>query len=167
MPESWRFPDMATIGNLLQYVLLVLAVSIAAILLCLYHYSKKKRGSYDVTPLPESGTEMVVFFNRVPPGYSTADPPPPYSLVDPKLTVVWPDSAPPPYELHPITIPMAPCLWTSDSCRTSHWHNTSLSFVTVNKKTSFFFIYNMVLIKKSLHQWQWSNLNTYEHQTTV
>lgn len=111
---------MTTEGNLLQYILPVLAVSIAVILLCFYHYSKKRRGSYDVTPLPEGGAEMVAFFNRVPPGYSTTDPPPPYALFDPKLTIMWPDAAPPPYEMYAISLPMSTYLWTRDSCSTSH-----------------------------------------------
>lgn len=114
---------MTTEGHLLQYILPALAVSIAVILLCFYHYSKKRRGSYDVTPLPDSGSEVVVVFNRVPPGYSTSDPPPPYSLFDPKLTIVWPGGAAPPYEMYemyPVSLSEAPCLWTSDSCNTSH-----------------------------------------------
>ncbi|KAJ0060198.1 hypothetical protein NL108_004052 [Boleophthalmus pectinirostris] len=101
---------MTTAEHLLQYILPVLVVSIAVVLMCYYHYSKKRRGSYDVTtpPLrvhtavqPEDGAEMVVFITNVPPGYSTTDPPPPYSPFDPKLSFVWSGGEPPPYEMYP------------------------------------------------------------------
>lgn len=106
---------MSTAANLLQYILPVLAVIISMILLCFYHYTKGRRGSYDVTPPSDGPIEMVAFFNRVPPGYSITDPPPPYTLFDPKVTITWP-GAPPPYEVYPVGLPAATRLRTGDSC---------------------------------------------------
>ncbi|KAJ0015820.1 hypothetical protein NQD34_014110 [Periophthalmus magnuspinnatus] len=119
---------MTTDEYLLLYILPVLAAFIGVMLLCLYDYFKKRRGSYNIsvaplhvrTAQPVDGAEIVVDFNSVPPGYSSIDPPPPYALFDPKVTNVWPETAPPSYVMYPISVRMARHLETSDSPSTSH-----------------------------------------------
>ncbi|KAK7919781.1 hypothetical protein WMY93_011065 [Mugilogobius chulae] len=113
---------MTTAEELLQYILPVLAVFLAVVILCFYHFSKKRRGSYDVTVIPLTivQPEVNAFYTRVHPRNSTMDLPPPYSLFDPKLTNTCPGAAPPPYEMHPTCLPVAPHLWNSDSASTSH-----------------------------------------------
>ncbi|KAM4624021.1 uncharacterized protein ACJ7VT_004976 [Polymixia lowei] len=116
---------MARALNIFGYIFPVLVVSVAMVLFCFYLRAKKKREAYDVTaptrrerpssisviPLSGRREEDVRRTDSNPPRYSTVDPPPPYSLFDPKSRTVWPGGPPPAYRMYPITLPLAPRLW--------------------------------------------------------
>ncbi|XP_077959930.1 uncharacterized protein LOC144408033 [Gasterosteus aculeatus] len=117
--------------NICQYVFPALVVSIAAVLLCFYVRARRKRTAVATAPPPGAGsppglstvsrpdgqTDEERHYDRFPPRYSTVDPPPPYSLFDPKLTGVWPGGSPPAYEMYPITLPLAPHHWATSTGR--------------------------------------------------
>ncbi|CAK6964095.1 hypothetical protein PFLUV_G00245300 [Scomber scombrus] len=120
---------MSTVANIIRYISPALVVSICLVLLCFYMHAKKKRRAYEVSlPTPDDRAvsihtislsddqeEVERRYDRFPPRYSTVDPPPPYSLFDPKLTSVWPGGAPPAYEMYPITLPLAPHHWVTST----------------------------------------------------
>ncbi|XP_054605085.1 uncharacterized protein [Nothobranchius furzeri] len=109
-------PAMTEIQNIIQIVFPVLVIVVASILLCFYLLLKKKREQCDtnrsmqVQAISPSGyrVEEDTHFDPFPPRYSIVVCPPPYAMFDPKLTNVWPGGPPPPYEMYPITLPLAP-----------------------------------------------------------
>ncbi|XP_028332940.1 uncharacterized protein LOC114481994 [Gouania willdenowi] len=125
-PQVDVIPTMTSVVNIFQYIVPILAVSIAAVLLCFYLHTKKKRSSYDVSTPSQEDTPSVLrtvslsedqaavdrCYDGVPPRYSTVEAPPPYSLFDPKLTNVWPGGPSPAFEMYPITLPLAPHFWS-------------------------------------------------------
>ncbi|KAL6095236.1 uncharacterized protein ACO6RY_16479 [Pungitius sinensis] len=132
---------MSVAVNIFQYVFPVLVVSIGVVLFCFYVRTRRKlaaaamataRGD-DSPPGPwtvssaDGRTDEERHYDRFPPRYSTLDPPPPYSLFDPRLTGLWPGGSPPAYEMYPITLPLAPRRWATSTGTSSSPHSPPTS----------------------------------------
>lgn len=88
-----------------------MSMGLLLVMMCICLLMKKRGDSYDVTTAGQGGAVSLPEdspHDRFPPHYSTVDQPPPYSLIDPKLTIIRPDSPPPPYEMFSISLPLDP-----------------------------------------------------------
>lgn len=117
---------MASVMEILEYVFPVLMMIIGLVLLCFYLHTKKTRASYDVTvPSTQDGNTSSVLhsclsdnqaeedrhYDRYTLLYDTLDRPPPYSVIDPRLTNALPEEPPPAYYMYPIMLPLGSHHW--------------------------------------------------------